>query len=69
MSDALRASIDSAVRAIPTGKRGHVTAAVTLDGVQVDAGVKPKDWLTVGGYAGKLWGQGWNAGAKATVTW
>lgn len=69
LSGDLRAAIDDAVKAIPAGKRGHVTAAATLEGLQVDAGVKPKGWLTVGGYAGKRWGQGWSAGAKATVTW
>ena len=69
MSGSLRAAIDDAVKAIPAGKRGHVTAAATLRGVQVEAGVKPKDWLSVGGYAGKLWGGGWEAGAKATATW
>ena len=69
MSGDLRASIDEAVRVIPSGKKGQASAGVTLKGVQFDAGYKPKDWLSVGGYAGKLWSQGWDAGAKGTVTW
>lgn len=70
MSSALRASIDSAVRAIPNGKRGQATAAITLDGVQFDAAVQHSDWLSFGGYGARLWrGGGWTAGAKATATW
>lgn len=69
LSGALRASIEDAVRAIPTGKKGQATAGVTLRGVQFDVGYQPKDWLSVGGYAAKLWGGGWEAGAKATATW
>jgi hypothetical protein len=69
MSAALRESIEDAVRAIPTGKKGQVTAAATLRGVQFDAGYQAKEWLSVGGYAARLWQGEWEAGAKATVTW
>jgi hypothetical protein len=69
MSEALRASIDDAVRAIPTGKKGQATAGITLRGVQFDAGYQARPWLNVGGYAARLWQGEWEAGAKATVTW
>ncbi len=69
LTDSLRASIDAAVRAIPSGKKGQATAGVSLRGVQFDVGYQAKPWLNVGGYAGKLWGGGWEAGAKATATW
>jgi hypothetical protein len=69
MSVALRESIEDAVRAIPTGKKGQATAAVTNRGVQFDAGYQAKEWLSVGGYAARLWQGEWEAGAKATVTW
>lgn len=69
MSASLRASIDEALRAVPGGKRGQATAGVTLKGLQFDVGYKPKSWLTVGGYAAKLWGGGWEAGAKAQAVW
>lgn len=70
MPNAMRAAIDDAVRAVPTGKRGQATAGITTRGVQFDAGYQVKDWLSVGGSAAKLWGGGgWDAGAKATVSW
>ena len=69
MSGDLRSAIDDAVRVIPAGKKGQASAGVTLTGWQVDVGHKPKDWLTFGGYAGKLWGGGVQAGAKVTATW
>lgn len=69
MSDNLRASIDSAVKAIHANKRGQATAAVTLEGVQFEVGHRVKPWLTLGGYAGRPWRGGWEAGAKATATW
>jgi hypothetical protein len=69
MSMALRESIEDAVRAIPTGKKGQATAAVTNRGYQVDVGYRQNNWLTYGGFAGRLWGGELEAGAKATVTW
>jgi len=69
MSASLRASIDAAVRAVPSGKRGQATAAATLRGAQFEVGYKAKPWLNLGGYAEKLWGGGFEAGVKATATW
>jgi len=69
MSADLSAAISDAVRAIPSGKKGYASAGVTLQGMQFEVGAKPKSWLNVGGYAAKLWGGGWQAGAKAQVVW
>lgn len=69
LSADLRAAIEDAIRSIPPDKRGQATVAVSLDGVMAEVAVTPKDWLSVGGYAGRLWSGGWTAGAKAQATW
>jgi hypothetical protein len=65
----IRASIDDAVRRIPTGKRGHAGLVVSTRGVGVESGYRPTSWLDVGGYAGRPWGGQWEAAARARVVW
>lgn len=66
----LRQSLQDAVAAIPSGKKGQAGVAVTLEGVALEIGYKPKPWLDLSGYAGRTWGRdGWTAGARAGLSW
>jgi hypothetical protein len=64
----LRAGLDRAVDQVRAGQ-GELAVTATRRGIEASLGYKPKSWLSVGGYAGRLWGGGWDAGARATVTW
>jgi len=69
LSPSLRQSLQEAVRAIAPGKQGQAGIAVTLDGVAVEVGYKPKPWVDLSAYAGRTWGREWTAGARAGVSW
>lgn len=62
----LSRAIDTAVSQVLTGQ-GQATVTATLRGVEASVGYKPKSWLSVGGYAARLWGGGFEAGARLTV--
>lgn len=75
MSDVLvfptgfQSSIDKAVAAIPVDGKGGLVVGATKQGVEFGVAWKPSSRVSLGGYAEKLWGGGWDAGVKATVTW
>jgi hypothetical protein len=50
-------------------RQGELAVTATRRGLEASLGYKPKSWLSIGGYAGRLWGGGWDAGARAAVTW
>lgn len=69
LAPGLRASIDAAMHELPAGKRGQLTAGVSLTGVEVGVSQRGPLGFLVGGYAKRLWGGGYEAGARAIKTW
>lgn len=69
LSPSLKASIDKAVQELPAGKRGQLSAGVSLTGVEVGAATRGPFGFLIGGYAKRLWGGGFEAGARTQVTW
>lgn len=69
ISAQMQAEIDKAVASVPAGKRGRLNVGLSNTGTSLTVGYKPTSWFGLGGYAGKLWGGGWNAGAAGQVTW
>lgn len=69
ISDYLASSFEALKASVPADRRGYATAGVTLKGVEVGAAWQPKTDLWLTGYAGRLWGGGWEAGSRATFTW
>jgi hypothetical protein len=64
----LAREIDRAVAAVQDGQ-GQATVTATRRGVEASLAYKPASWLSVGGYAARLWGGGWEAGARAVAVW
>jgi hypothetical protein len=64
----LSRALDSAVSKVITGQ-GRADVTATLRGAEVAIAYKPKGWLTLGGYAARLWSGGWDGGVRATATW
>ena len=71
VSGPLQASLDRIRAQVPDTAigGGHATAAVTLRGVEIGAAWQPARDLWLTGYAGRMWGGGWEAGARATYSW
>ncbi len=69
LTSSLRASIDHAVAALPAGKQGHVAVNVSLTGADVSVAQRGPWGLVFGGYAKRLWGGGYEAGARMTTAW
>lgn len=65
----LGSAIDSAVKAIAPGDKGAVSFRISQVGADVSVGVSLNSHVTVGGYAKRLWGGGWQAGAQGKVRW
>lgn len=65
----LKRSLDDALAKIKPGKKGRAEGVITLDGVGLDLGFKPKANLDVTGYVGKQWKKGWTAGARIGLDW
>ncbi len=61
----LDAAIKKAVAALPTASRGAAEVTATLEGLEASIAYRPRQGLTLGGYAARLWGGGWQAGARA----
>lgn len=66
ISSYLTTSWDSLKAAVPPGRKGTVTAGVTLQGVEVGAAYRPWSDLWLTAYYGQLWGGGREAGARLT---
>jgi len=69
ISASLGAAIDRMRTSVPAGKRIFATGGVSTSGVEAGIGYTPKAWLSVGGYAARLWGGGWTAGARCQIVW
>lgn len=73
LSDALRVRLDDVLQRVPSAKRGAATVAVTRAGVEAELGVRRPLGrgleFSGSGYAGKLWGGGWDAGVRAAILW
>jgi len=65
----LKAAVSSALQDVPYGKTGRVGFGVTTTGAEVSIGWKPTSIFEVGGYAKKLWGGGYVAGAQGQIIW
>lgn len=65
---AVQQGLDSAAARVPAGKRGGAWATVTTSGVQGTVGMRRGN-VTASGYAGKVWGGGYAAGAQVGVSW
>ncbi len=62
-------AIDRAIATVPDDRRGEATLTASLRGVEASVGYRPTSWLSTGGYATRLWGGGWEAGARVRVAW
>lgn len=62
------AALKSAVADLPASSRGQMSATVTRTGIEARVAYQPRPFLTLGGYAARLWGGGWQAGARAVLT-
>lgn len=69
LSPSLRSSIDQAVRELPREANGQLVAGVSLTGVEASVATKGPFGILVGGYAKRLWGGGFEAGAKLQRSW
>lgn len=69
VSPGLNAAIDAAVKAVPAGKTGAVSAAVTLKGTEVSVGYKFRPSWSVGAWAAKEWRGRSEAGVRLTGSW
>jgi hypothetical protein len=73
ISDSLSRELDQMRTGVPAGKRGWANLGVSTQGMEagVGANVLARSWgtLGVGGYAARLWGGGWVAGARAQFVW
>lgn len=75
LSDAMRSRLDETLARIPSGRTGAASIAVTKDqnggGIEAELGVRktitPSLDFVGSGFAGKLWGGGWSAGARAAI--
>lgn len=65
----LDAAVKKAIADVPDGKTRQVTLGATLTGAEVSFGWKTGSLWNIGGYAKKLWGGGYEAGARATRAW
>ena len=65
----LASSIAAALKDIPSGQQGRVAVGLSRVGADVSIGWKPSKMFEVGGYAKKLWGGGWTAGAQTQIVW
>ena len=66
---ALKSAVASALSVVPSNARGRVGFGVTLIGTEVSVGWKPTPVFELGGYAKKLWGGGYTAGAQGAFIW
>lgn len=69
ISDSLAAELERLKAHVPSGKTGEAHADVSLQGVEFGLAWQPQPGLWVTGYAGRMWGGGWEAGAKLAYTW
>lgn len=69
ISDALAAELEKLKTHVPAGQVGAAHADVSLQGVEFGAAWQPRPGLWLTGYAGRMWGGGWQAGAKLAYTW
>jgi len=73
LSQALESDLSRIRQGLPPGKSGWLTAGISTTGVEVRVTTQRPWWrfdAGVTGYAGRLWGgQGWQAGARATLAW
>lgn len=65
LTEALRRSLST----VPRGKRGVLSLGVSQVGADVALGWKPRQGVTVAGYAARYWQGGWMAGAKGEWVW
>lgn len=65
----LKAAIMASLASVPVAKQGRVGFGISLTGAEVSVGWKPSSVFEVGGYAKRLWGGGWVAGAQGQVIW
>lgn len=68
ISSYLATSFDALKANVQPGKRGYASGGVTLKGVEAGIAWQPKTDLWLTGYAGRLWGGGWEAGARVTYS-
>jgi hypothetical protein len=60
----LEAALRKAVAEVPIDKTLQANASITNRGVGASFGWKPRPSVSIGGYAAKLWGGGYEAGAR-----
>lgn len=68
ISDSLKRHIDEALSKIITGKSVYIGGGIAMTGVRVEGGIR-RGPITVGGYAGRLWGGQWEAGVTGGLLW
>ena len=69
LSPSLKASIEQAAKEIPAGQKGHAYTGVSLTGVETGIAQRGPWGILTAGYARRLWGGGWEAGARAWRSW
>ena len=69
LTPGLRVAIDQAVAALPADRRGHLSIGVSLTGAEASIAQRGPWGSVVGGDAKRLWGGGFEAGARLTAAW
>ena len=65
----LDAALKKAIADLPEHRTGAATVTATRTGIEAGGAYQPQPRLIFSGWAARLWGGDWQAGARATVLW